>query len=140
MDKLDEAGKLLWKDEYSVNVKEIDDQHKHLVGIINNLADTVSTPNKEIIENIIDQIIQYKTIHFATEEKYFHKFNYEGTKEHEARHHEFDQKIQEIRDQYNEDPASLAFALIDYLEDWFVTHLNLADHKYTKCFNDHGLF
>lgn len=140
MDKPNEVGKLIWKDEYSVNVKEIDEQHKHLVGIINNLVDAVSSPNKETIADIIDQIIQYKTTHFATEEKYFHEFNYEDTKEHEARHHEFSQRIQELKDQHKEDTVSLGFTLVDFLENWFVTHLNLADHKYTKCFNEHGLY
>lgn len=131
---------LVWKDEYSVNVKEIDNQHKELIEIINHLIEMINaTPNEETVKEIINKIVQYKSTHFATEEKYFHQFNFEGTAEHEAKHREFNQKVEEIKEQYKEDVISFAFALVDFLEDWLINHLITMDHKYIKCFNDHGL-
>lgn len=133
--------KLLWKDEYSVNVKEIDDQHKQLFSIINTLIETIAaTPKEEEIVAIINEIVSYKAAHFATEDKYFHEFNYEGTAEHEAAHERFNQKVTELQKTYAGNTLEFAFALIDFLEDWLLEHLMGMDQKYTKCFNEHGLY
>lgn len=35
-------GMILWKDEYSVDIQEIDEQHKSLVSLINQLYKTLS--------------------------------------------------------------------------------------------------
>lgn len=134
------SNKLLWKDEYSVNVKEIDDQHKQLFDVINNLIQVINTtPKEETIKEIIGEIAKYKAAHFATEEKYFHQFNFAGTTEHEAAHKMFNQKVGEIQSSHTGDIIALAFALIDFLEDWLLEHLVNMDQKYKQCFKDNGL-
>ena len=131
---------LVWKDKYSVKVKEIDDQHKQLFEIINSLIQVIThTPNEGEVKTIIEKIIAYKAIHFATEEKYFHQFNFSGAQEHEARHKEFNQKVEEIQKQYEGDTVGFAFALVDFLEDWLINHLMFTDQQYVTCFTEHGL-
>lgn len=131
---------LVWKDEYSVNVKEIDDQHKQLFAIVNNLINVVDTiPDEEIIRGLVSDLIAYKKAHFATEEKYFEEFHFEGKIDHQAAHTNFDQNVNKLQEQYQNDATRLARELIDYLEDWFIGHIIYTDHAYTKCFNDHGL-
>jgi hemerythrin len=134
------SGKLVWKDEYSVNVKELDDQHKNLIEIINNLIEVINAATKEeTIVNIITKIVKYKAVHFATEEKYFHQFNYEGTVEHETAHQLFNKKVQEIQAKNKGNVVAFAYTLVDYLEDWLLDHLVTMDQKYKECFHDHGL-
>jgi hemerythrin len=131
---------MLWKDEYGVGIKEIDEQHKQLVDLINVLMGVIRTiPKEEVLKGLIDNIIQYKIAHFATEEKYFHLFEYEGTVEHEAAHRVFDKEIKALQEKHSGDTIALAFALVDFLENWFIGHLNGADKKYVQCFHDHGL-
>ena len=133
-------NKLLWKDEYSVNVKEIDDQHKQLFNVINNLIQIITDiPKEETVKEIITEIVKYKAIHFATEEKYFHQFNFEGTAEHEAAHRMFNQRVEEIQSLHKDDYISMAFDLVDFLEDWLLKHLINMDQKYKQCFKDNGL-
>jgi hemerythrin len=135
-----DGTKLVWKAEYSVNIKEIDQQHQGLFEIINNLIKVInSKPNDEQVAGIIKQIVEYKKVHFATEEKYFHQFNFEGTAEHEAAHQLFNDTLTNIQSKYQEDVYGFAFALVDFLEDWLIHHLMNMDQKYKKCFNDHGL-
>jgi hemerythrin len=137
---LQNASKLEWKDEYSVNVKEIDEQHKNLFRIINNLIEVIGhTPKEESVSEIIKEIVEYKIAHFGTEEKYFHQFNFEGTNEHEAAHQLFNKTIIQLQTKYKDDLISFAFALVDFMEDWLIGHLMDMDQKYKKCFNDHGL-
>lgn len=132
---------LVWKDEYSVNVKEIDDQHKQLFAIVNNLVGVIDTiPDETIVRGLVNDLIAYKKMHFATEDKYFEEFHFEGKIDHQAAHANFDQKVTALQEQYQDDVTKLAWELTDLLEDWFIGHIMYADHAYTKCFNDHGLY
>lgn len=137
-----EQKPIIWKNEYSVNVKEIDDQHRIMFEIINNLIVLISSPlpNKEDVQAIIGRLVEYKVAHFATEEKYFHKFNFGGTVAHEEAHKKFDEKVKEIQAQHPDSVVAASFALVDYLEDWLIGHLIGMDQEYKKCFNEHGLF
>lgn len=134
------TGGLVWEDKYSVHIDEIDDQHKKMFEIINQLIEVINTnPDKKTITAIIGKIVAYKAEHFATEEKYFHQFNFEGTAEHEAAHHRFDQKVKDIQAKHGDDVVAFAFELVDFLEDWLIGHLMGMDQKYVECFESHGL-
>lgn len=134
------SKKLIWKDEYNVDVKEIDEQHKKIFAAINDLIEIASlTPTKEKLMPIIEKLAEYKELHFATEEKYFHQFNFEGASEHEAEHRRFNETFIAIQSKYQENTTEFAFALLDFLEDWLIEHLIIMDQKYKKCFKEHGL-
>jgi hemerythrin len=132
--------KLIWLDKYSVYVEEIDNQHKKLIEIINNLLDALQAKKRdEQLVLIMNQIFVYKTNHFNTEEKYFHLFNFAGAAEHELAHQYFRNKIREIQERNLQNTMNLAFELVDFLEDWLIDHMLSMDQKYVKCFKDHGL-
>lgn len=131
---------LIWEDEYSVGVEEIDNQHKRMFAIINELLAAINTnTTSDHLGHIIDGLINYKKFHFATEEKYFKEFNYEETEQHIAIHHEFNDKLETLKAEYPKYNQEFAFKLVDFLEDWLINHLMVVDQKYRKCFHDHGL-
>jgi hemerythrin len=137
---MSDENQLVWKDEYSVNVKEIDEQHKNLFKIINSLIkENESSPSTENIRQIIGEIVQYKENHFCTEEKYFKEFNFEGAAEHINAHTQFTLEIGKLKEKYGDDVMGFSFALVDFLEDWLIGHLMNMDKKYVHCFNSHGL-
>ncbi len=132
--------KLIWEDKYSVGVEEIDNQHKHLFEIVNEIFDGMGKGmTEEKLLKIISALVEYKKGHFETEEKYFVKFNYENTGEHVKQHHYFDSRIEEIIKKHQGDVDGLAFELVDFIEDWLIVHLMEADQKYKECFAEHGL-
>lgn len=132
--------KLVWKPQYSVKVEQIDSQHKKMFETINLLIDAVSGPiAKEQIDSIIKSLVEYKQYHFATEEKYFEEFHYEGTEDHKAKHREFSDRLEQITKESNGDSMIFAFKLVDFLEDWLIDHLMDTDQKYVACFQEHGL-
>jgi len=137
---MDIKNKLQWEDKYSVGVKIIDEQHQKMFTVINNLIDIIqNTPTKEDLTGVITSLIEYKKYHFDTEEKYFKEFNYEGTEEHVAAHHTFEEKIKNIEEKNGNNTISLAYDLVDFLEDWLVDHLQTLDQKYKECFLKNGL-
>ncbi len=129
-----------WEEKHSVGVKLIDDQHKVLIDIVNTLIRILATtPTKEKIDEIISRLQDYKEFHFTTEEGYFKEFNYENTEEHIVKHKEFDTTIKRIISDSKGDSIVLAFSLVDYLEDWLISHFMTEDQKYVACFHEHGL-
>lgn len=132
--------KLLWNEDYSVGVKEIDDQHKQLFGIVNSLIEIInSIPKQDAISEVLKRLEDYKACHFCTEENYFEKFQFTGAKEHIHAHKCFTIEIMKIQFQNKDNPINLSFELVDYLEDWLVNHLMYMDQKYVSCFKEHGL-
>lgn len=133
-------NKLVWDDKYSVGVQIIDNQHKEMFKTINELIETLEgMPTKEQVDKIIESLIAYKKFHFATEEKYFAEFGYEGSADHMAKHQEFSKKLETLIAESKGDSVDLAFNLVDFLEDWLIDHLMVTDQKYVECFKSHGL-
>lgn len=132
-----------WDKEYSVNVVEIDDQHKYFIGLMNELYDVMLTKNSnKKIQEVFEKLVLYANVHFATEEKYFDQFNYELADEHKREHKKLTIKIEEFKNLYQEKPQDtfeITKDLIDFLENWLVDHLANQDKKYVECFNKNGL-
>ncbi len=129
-----------WKEEYSVHVKEIDDQHKRLVETIFKLFTAINQQSAgDIFKNILNDLTEYVEHHFSTEEKYFKAFNYEFADEHIKEHRRFAEKIADFKKRYVNHEIEISFELIDFLEDWLLEHLITADQKYVNCFASHGL-
>ncbi len=134
------AKRFLWSDEYNFGIIEIDTQHQYFVSIINELYDAIlSLEVRDKLNAIFIKLVNYAVEHFATEEKYFAKFNYAGAEEHIAKHEEMKAKIAELQKKIKEDDFKLSFDLIDFLEGWLVDHLAVMDRKYVECFKANGL-
>ena len=59
---------LEWSDDLDTGIAVIDDQHKRIVAMINQLDDAQRTANKVKVGTVIDELIDYTVSHFAFEE------------------------------------------------------------------------
>jgi hemerythrin-like metal-binding protein len=132
---------IIWTDEFSVGVVEIDNQHKGLVKLINKLYDamTYGQANK-VLREIIQELVKYTQIHFATEEKYFVKFDYEDSEAHIEEHHEFIASVQKFKEGFEAGNIVLSVDIFKFLKGWLTNHILGSDKKFMKCFNENGLF
>jgi len=129
-----------WKKEYELGIKEIDAEHKNIIRIMNDLYFILEEKiDAKATEMVLKDLLQYSKYHFATEEKYFKKFHYADAAGHIKHHHFFTKKIQQIYKKNQAGEKNVTFELIDFLEDWFLEHVILADKDYVECFNKHGL-
>lgn len=132
--------KIDWDEKFSVNVKELDDQHKRLILYINELIDSLRlSPDSIKIKQIKEKLLVSEIEHFATEEKYFIKFDYPATSQHTAAHKQFISDSDKLRGLYESDPEKHATELIYFLEEWWLNHIMVMDHEYVDYFNKHGL-
>ncbi|MFA6193851.1 MAG: bacteriohemerythrin [Parcubacteria group bacterium] len=132
--------KIEWKDEYSVGVEEIDDQHKYFISLLNDLNNAiVAGKSREELKDLFRLIPDYAERHFATEEKYFDEFNYEGAAEHKQKHQEMRDEIKRIENTEGGKEIDFYGSIVYFLKDWLEDHLAQMDQKYEKCFAEHGL-
>ena len=129
-----------WKEEYSVNIREIDNQHKVLVEMLNDLyMSFLRKEHEEKTGEIIGRLTDYAFMHFKLEERYFSLFNYVEREEHTLEHTKFVDKVVAFRDDFNKHKSALTFQIINFLRDWLLNHIMVSDKKYTPCFRENGL-
>lgn len=130
-----------WDNNLSVGVTEIDDQHKKLVDHLNVLNDAMKErKGKEVMDDILEGLVEYAATHFATEEKYFDKYNYPKKTTHTKEHTSFVINIMEFKKGFDDGKVTLTMDLMCFLKDWLAKHINGSDKHYTKCFNRNGLY
>ncbi len=131
---------LEWDDKYGVNVKEIDKQHQEIFKITNKLLNSIADgTGDEIVGDILQNLTDYITVHFRTEEYYFDKFNYSKSSTHKEEHRGFAKKVLEFKKKFEEGRESLHLEITNFLMNWLLNHLLISDKEYMKCFDENGL-
>lgn len=130
----------VWDDKFSVSVREIDEQHKRLIGMINELHDGMkSGGGKAVVAPILKRLVDYTLYHFSTEERYMSLHRYPGELAHKAEHKKFTDKVMDFHQKFNDGTAAVSLELMTFLKGWLTDHIMGTDKKYSKYFNDHGL-
>lgn len=130
----------LWKPEYSVNIREIDCQHKKIIEMLNTLYFAfMSKEPMQKVGSILKQLEDYSYLHFGTEEKYFNQFMYEHALEHIREHENFKEKVEKFKLEFENNNAVLSFSIINFLREWLNTHILIEDKKYSQFLISKGL-
>lgn len=120
-----------WNENYSVDIRTIDDDHQGLFRLINQLFDAMSHGMaKEILQETLGHLIDYTKTHFKREEMYFLTTNYPETVEHKLQHELFIEKIDTLKKQFDEGDKQISVELIKYLSDWLINHILISDRRY----------
>ena len=134
---------ITWQSEYELGIVEIDNQHKKIVEIINRLFEMFSTHKMEDeagLTQILKELSDYADYHFTTEEKYFEAFKYPQAAGHIEMHNNYRTKIGEFKTQFAaaKDEA-IFFNLTNFLQDWWIWHINNLDREYAPLFKENGV-
>ena len=85
---------LQWDNEYSVNINLIDEQHKGLFDLLNDLYDAVVTgEGREETARILRELHDYAETHFSDEENLMGEHNFSGLDKHKSIHEGFVLKL-----------------------------------------------
>ncbi|WP_246298965.1 bacteriohemerythrin [Desulfolutivibrio sulfodismutans] len=131
---------LIWDESLSVNIDEIDDQHKVLVDMINGLHEAMrSRKGVKVLAGLVDALKNYTVEHFGVEERYMEKLKYPGYLNHKKEHERFVAKVLEFENAFKEGKTSLTMDVMRFLKDWLVGHIKGVDKKYGPFFNERGI-
>jgi len=129
-----------WKDSFSVGIGSIDEDHKGLINIINELFDAVSHGvAKEHISSDLAKLVDYTKTHFKREEIFFEKTNYPLLEEHKLQHDVFIKKINNLQKDFEKGNQTISVELLKFLTDWLVNHILSSDRKYKEHFQRYRL-
>jgi len=122
-----------WSDRLSCGIKLIDDQHKELVDLVNEMFNHVA--GNEIQEydyytKVIQEVIKYVKIHFATEEKLMLAAKLPGYATHKNAHNHFILVVVENIRIYKTRKKINLFTFTKFLKDWILSHIALMDKQY----------
>jgi hemerythrin len=129
-----------WQDDFSVRVKEIDDQHKGLIEMINSLHEAMlSNKARDLQTKTINGMVDYAVKHFALEERYMKQFGYAGYQKHKAEHDQFAGKALDLKARMEKAGFVLTLEILNFLRDWLRDHILKVDKAYSAEFTRHGL-
>ena len=95
-------GYLKWKNKYSVNVAEIDEQHKKLFDLVNAMYDAMHAgKGRDMIGTVIDEFVDYTDYHFKAEERLLLQHGYPDFHEHKEMHDTLVRKAQSIKEAFD---------------------------------------
>lgn len=124
------AQKLEWLDSYSIAIEEIDNQHKKLLTIANELYDLATGDSenyKNEVSKALKKLTDYTEYHFSYEEKFQRIYDYPQTDFHKLQH---DQFIQQVNSQIKKlaTPAQTdGLSFYDFLVTWVLNHIAKSD-------------
>ena len=129
-----------WKDDYSVGIQEIDEEHKRLITLMNQLNEViVRGSKKEKIASILTELVDYTRIHFAVEEALMRVVHYKGYNEHKAIHDDITKQVLVFQEKFNSGNHQSATELMNFLVNWLFNHINQVDKKYVDTFVNAGI-
>jgi hemerythrin len=130
---MDKNAFVVWDDRYSVGIPLIDDQHKRLIELTNDLYDAcregtevAATHFKEAVRGTVD----YVKYHFAAEEKLLENAKYPNFAAHKKEHESFVIKVLEDVKNFEEGKKFVPNVFVRYLRDWILAHIAVEDKKY----------
>lgn len=120
-----------WTESFSVENDAIDQDHRKLFDILNQLWSAREVGNRQIIEMALDDLMHYSLVHFGREERHMESIGYPGAASHRQSHAAFCRRIEAFRWEYHYGVRTDVHAeLVSYLSWWLLSHIAQEDRSY----------
>lgn len=122
-----------WTPKIATGVRIIDEQHKVLCNMINDLhASLLASEADSVMHKILEGLERYAKTHFDTEEALYTNSEYPYTKEHKKIHRSFEAKVADVKEQLRAGRSSVSHDLLLFLKNWLIDHIQGTDLGYAK--------
>jgi hemerythrin len=120
-----------WNPNLSVKVDEMDNQHKELVDLLNQLHDAMKTgKGKDVVAKILSALANYTKVHFGAEEQYMRSIAYPELEIQKRAHKVFIDQIAEYETKLKAGENLHLNQVLNFLWNWLSTHIQKEDKKY----------
>ncbi len=121
-----------WDASLDVNVDEMNNQHKTLVGLMDVLykKNTAGAPKQELMDSA-GGLVNFVIKHFQDEEGYMASINFPGLEAHKQIHKNLMVDLNKfVGDFVNGSDEKISDEFITFLKFWLSTHIRGIDTKY----------
>lgn len=122
--------KIAWSQTFATGHETIDNQHRHLIDIINTLADGIGASSKELLIGVVEELKAYAGYHFQAEEALMESVNSPHLTDHRAEHRLFIDQIALFDLDVILASEGLAAEMLYYLRNWLTHHILKEDKKF----------
>lgn len=121
---------ITWDESLSVDVDEIDEDHRRLVDLFNILSQAVADGEQsEYIDAVLEELISCTVWHFRHEERLMILFRYDGYADHRAEHEDLIKSVRDLQQKFHQAERQLTQQEIEYLSGWLTGHILGRDMK-----------
>ncbi len=129
-----------WRDEYSVGIESIDNDHKRLLNLINQLQTAAHyQTGREFESEAFEALVDYTKQHFKREEDLMESNGYPDFTAHKAQHVAMIAEVDAMLNEYRKHPQSAVEHAVQFLKTWLIKHINGTDQAYSQFLRDKGV-
>ena len=130
---------LQWDEKYSVEIPEVDSQHKMLFELIERLDSAIREKRgSSACDAILAELVAYTRIHFALEESLMRLSNYPDLLGHKQQHEDLIAEVGQLQQKVASGATAISFELMQFLRVWLTKHIQQSDQKYALHFKESG--
>ncbi|HOP62522.1 MAG TPA: bacteriohemerythrin [Spirochaetota bacterium] len=123
---------LSWSEKFSIGVNQIDDQHRQLFELINNMYDKIKTDAEHSTPiEALDALLDYTNYHFKEEESFMVKNDYVQYEQHKRVHDNLTKQVIEYKNKFSQGKGDTG-EFVRFLFDWLTRHIMDQDKKIGK--------
>ena len=131
---------MAWNDQLSVNVAQVDSQHKKLVELLNSFHDAMKQgKGKEAMGKTFSELLDYTVYHFGTEEDFFKKYGYPAFAAHKKEHEALTKQAMDLNARFSRGEEVISADTLTFLKNWLRDHIMGSDKKYGPFLNAKGV-
>lgn len=119
-----------WNIGLITGVELIDQQHEHLIGLLNSTHYArIGGSSRESLASLLDELIDYATYHFATEERYMQENRYPELENHAMEHEKFSARVVAFQNDFAAGNVDLTLDVLLFLKNWLTNHIMETDKE-----------
>mgnify|MGYP001590081866 CR=1 FL=1 len=135
--KTEPSNTIKWKEEYSVGITHIDQDHKKLINLLNQFTVAYDHAMSEKFEKeALDELVNYTIYHFNREERMMQENDFPDLVAHQAKHKEMIEQVKKFVDLYEEKGHEALKEISEFLTVWLINHINGTDKEYSQYLNE----
>jgi len=120
-----------WTEDMETGIHVIDEQHKRIIGYINELDHASQTGNTDEVKEVLEGLLDYTVTHFQFEEELQEKANYPFLKAHHRVHEIFMKRVATFRERADKG-ENIVPELLSMLKVWLSSHIKGDDRDYVE--------
>ncbi len=118
----------VWDESLSVGIDVIDEHHRYLFDLTNDLYDVVvEKRGAREVARILRALEQYSRVHFQAEERMMNFYRYGEVDRQCHQHREFELRLRDFFVELHDNPLTAQFDVLTYLRSWLVGHIRHED-------------
>jgi hemerythrin len=130
---------LSWKEELSVNIAAVDEEHRILIDHLNKLYDAMTARSrKEVVLSALGDLIESSRRHFTHEEKIMSETGYPGYLAHIIEHETLTKRINELKEDVASGKRTVDLDVMHFLKEWLQSHILSKDMAISSYLHEQG--